>query len=178
MDPGPRGVAAGRCGNRKAIRNPVLTGLAAGAAGTTALNVATYLDMVVRARPASSTPEDTVRKAEELTRLSLSGDGPDSDDANARRSGIGGLLGIAAGLGTGVLYGMVRPRLGRAPLALLGIGAGLAANVGTTGPMAALGITDPRDWPASSWVSDLVPHLAYYGFATAAAWELAQRRRD
>jgi hypothetical protein len=41
--------------------------------------------------------------------------------------------------------------------------------------MVVLGITDPRDWPASSWVSDLVPHLAY-GFVTAAVWELAQRR--
>lgn len=158
------------------MRNPVLAGVAAGAAGTTALNIATYLDMVVRARPASSTPEDTVRRAEELAHLRLSADGPDSDDAGARRSGIGALLGIAAGLGVGALYGLVRPRVRRAPLGLLGVGAGLAANVGTTAPMAALGITDPREWPASSWVSDLLPHLAY-GFATAAVWELTQHDR-
>ncbi|MGI9000887.1 MAG: hypothetical protein ACR2GH_04400 [Pseudonocardia sp.] len=156
----------------------VLTGIAAGAAGTTALNAVTYLEMATRARPASTTPEDTVRKAEELTHVSLSEHDPDSDEAGNRRSGLGALLGIAAGLGTGALYGLVRPKLGRVPFALLGVGASLAANVGTTGPMVALGVTDPRTWPASSWFSDLVPHLAY-GFATAAVWELMQpgRRR-
>ena len=25
----------------------------------------------------------------------------------------------------------------------------------------ALGLTDPREWSASDWLSDLVPHLAY-----------------
>jgi hypothetical protein len=158
------------------MSNPVMTGIAAGAAGTTALNLASYLDMVARARPASTTPEATVRKAEELAQLSLSADGSDSEQADNRGSGLGALLGIAAGLGTGALYGLVRPRLGRLPLALLGLGAGLAANVGTTGPMAALGITDPRTWPAESWLSDLAPHLTY-GFVTAAVWELAQGSR-
>lgn len=154
----------------------LLTGIAAGAAGTTVLNAVTYLDMVARARPASTTPDDTVRKAEELAGLSLSEKGPDSDEASNRRTALGALLGLAAGLGTGALYGMVRPKLGRVPLALLGVGAGLAANVGTTAPMAVLGITDPRTWPASSWVSDLLPHLAY-GFATAAAFDLMQPDR-
>jgi hypothetical protein len=157
------------------MNRSLLAGLAAGAAGTTALNVATYLDMVVRARPASSTPDDMVRRAEELAHISLSAEGPDSEEARNRRSGLGALLGIAAGLGIGALYGLVRPELEDVPLPLLGVGAGLAANIGTTGPMVVLGITDPRDWPASSWVSDLVPHLAY-GFVTAAVWELAQRR--
>ncbi|WP_219414116.1 hypothetical protein [Pseudonocardia nigra] len=157
------------------MNRSLLAGLAAGAAGTTALNLVTYLDMVVRARPASSTPEETVRKSEELAHASLSAEGPDSESASNRRSGLGALLGIAAGLGTGALYGLVRPRLDGVPLPVLGIGAGLAANVGTTGPMAALGATDPRTWPGSSWVSDLVPHLAY-GFTTAAVWELVQSR--
>jgi hypothetical protein len=40
----------------------LVRGAAAGAVGTTALNTATYLDMVLRARPASSTPQDTVEK--------------------------------------------------------------------------------------------------------------------
>lgn len=57
---------------------------------------------------------------------------------------------------------------------MLGLGAGVVANVGTTGPMAVFGITDPRTWPGSSWVSDLVPHLTY-GLATAAVWELLRR---
>lgn len=157
------------------MRN-LLTGVAAGAAGTTALNLVTYLDMIARARPASTTPDDTVREAEKLTGASLSSQGPDSEEAANRRSGAGALLGIAAGLGTGALYGAVRPQLGRVPLAVLGVGAGLVVNVGTTGPMAALGITDPREWPGSAWVTDLVPHLVY-GLATAAVWELMQPRR-
>jgi drug/metabolite transporter (DMT)-like permease len=152
------------------MTNPVLAGLAAGAAGTTALNAVTYLDMALLARPTSSTPEQTVRKAEELAHMSLSAEGPDSEQAANRRSGLGALLGIAAGLGTGALYALARPRLERVPLALLGVAAGLAANVGTTGPMAVLGITDPREWPANSWLRDLVPHLAY-GVATAAVYE-------
>jgi hypothetical protein len=152
------------------MRN-LLAGIAAGAAGTTALNAVTYLDMAARARPASTTPDDTVRKAQELAGIDL---GESTEDAENRRSALGALLGIASGVATGALYGLLRPRLRRVPLGVLGIGAGLAANVGTTGPMAALGVTDPRTWPADSWVSDLVPHLAY-GLATAAVFESFRR---
>lgn len=155
------------------MRRDLLAGMAAGAAGTTALNAVTYLDMVARARPASSTPEQTVRRAEELTGVRLGTD-PDGEPAENRRAGLGALLGIGAGLGTGAIYGLLRPRMRRAPRMLLALGVGLAANVGTTGPMAALGITDPRSWSADSWVSDLVPHLAYGGI-TAAVFEALGR---
>lgn len=151
----------------------LVTGIAAGAAGTTALNVVGYLDMAVRARPASSTPAETVRRTEQLLGVTLSGKDRNSDHAANRRSAAGALLGIASGLGVGAVYGLVAPRLGRAPLILLGVGAGAAANVGTTGPMAVLGVTDPRTWPVSSWISDLVPHLAY-GLVTAAVWDLME----
>lgn len=157
------------------IRN-VLAGIAAGAAGTTALNVVSYLDMAVRARAASSTPADTVRRTEQLLGVTLSSEGLDSEHAAHRRTAAGALLGIAAGLGVGALYGLVAPRLGGASLVVRGIGAGLVANVGTTGPMVVLGITDPRTWPVSSWASDLAPHLAF-GLATAAVWEMARHRR-
>ena len=156
------------------MSHAVVRGIVAGAAGTTALNAVTYLDMVLRARPASSTPEETVRVVEDRTHLPLAAAGPDSDAAGNRRSGAGALLGIAAGLGTGALYGVLRPRLGRTPLVALGAVAGLLANVGTTGPMAVLGVTDPRRWPTSSWVADLLPHLAY-GLATAAVFEELDR---
>ena len=33
--------------------------------------------------------------------------------------------------------------------------------------MTVLGVTDPRTWPASSWVADIVLHLAY-GAVTSA----------
>lgn len=155
------------------MRRDVLSGIAAGAAGTTALNAVTYLDMAARARPASSTPEETVRRAEELTPLTLASD-PEGDTARNRRAGLGALLGIAAGLGTGALYGALRPRLRRVPLPLLALGAGVAANVGTTAPMAALRVTDPRRWSADSWISDLVPHLIY-GCVTAAVFDRMRR---
>jgi hypothetical protein len=153
------------------MNRSLLAGLAAGAAGTAALDLVTYLDMVVRARPASSTPESTVRRTEELTGVALAPQGPDSEEAGNRRSGLGALIGIVAGLGAGAAYGLVSGRLDGLPLAMRGAGVGLAANVGTTGPMAALGVTDPRSWPVSSWVSDLVPHLAY-GLVTAAVFDM------
>ena len=48
-------------------------GALAGAAGTTALNTVTYLDMAVRGRGASSTPEDTVVKVSEMAALRIPG---------------------------------------------------------------------------------------------------------
>ncbi|GAA4617223.1 hypothetical protein [Saccharopolyspora hordei] len=150
----------------------VLRGLLAGAAGTTALNATTYLDMAVRGRPASQTPEQTVQEFEKRLGTTVS-----SDEAIAanRRSGIGALLGIAAGLGSGVLYGLVRARWDDAPVTALAIGAGVAANLIGTVPMVALGVTDPREWPASSWLMDVVPHLAF-GVATAVTYEQMGRR--
>lgn len=152
------------------MKGYLLSGMLAGAAGTTALNAVTYLDMAVRGRPPSSTPEQTVRKAELLTGVPLSSGSPDSPPAESRRSGIGALLGIAAGVGTGAVYSLVRPRLHGVPLPVLCLGTAACANVGPMLPMVALGVTDPREWTPASWLSDLVPHLAY-GAVTAAAFE-------
>jgi hypothetical protein len=55
----------------------------------------------------------------------------------------------------------------RGRLAGGGLVATLGALIGSNGPMTALGVTDPRTWPVSSWVTDLVPHVAY-GLVTAA----------
>lgn len=46
-------------------------------------------------------------------------------------------------------------------------GTGLAAGAAA---MAALGVSDPRSWSATAWLSDAVPHLAY-GLVTAAVIE-------
>ena len=96
--PGRGGVAGHRNGKSPTMRRTLLAGLAAGAAGTTALNAVSYLDMLGRARPASTTPEETAHRAEDALHLSLSAEGPDSDAAANRRTAIGALLGIAAGL--------------------------------------------------------------------------------
>ena len=136
----------------------MLRGAAAGAAGSTALNAVTYLDMTVRGRGASSTPEDTVEKLARTAHLTIPGDGGMREN---RKQGLGALLGLVAGTGVGVLGGLVRAS-GHRPAtpvgtALTTLGVLIAAN----GPMTALGITDPRTWSATDWLSDLVPHLAY-----------------
>jgi len=142
----------------------LLLGAAAGSAGTTALNAATYVDMAVRGRPTSSTPEETVEKLADLTGATVPGD----EDARGNRlSGLGALTGIAAGVGVGAAYGLARAA-GWRPGVLVGtIATTLAVELAGNGPMTALRITDPRTWPASSWAADLGPHLAY-GAVTAA----------
>jgi hypothetical protein len=136
----------------------VLRGAAAGAAGTTALNAVTFLDMAVRGRPSSSTPERTVEVLAEKVRVSIPGD---EEKRQNRLQGLGPLTGLVAGVGVGVLAGLARavgfrsqPPVGTA---LTTVGVLIAAN----GPMTVLGITDPRTWSTTDWVSDVVPHLAY-----------------
>lgn len=140
-----------------------LLGAAAGAAGTTALNATTYLDMAVRGRPTSSTPEDTVEALSAKVHLPVPGEGEPRDN---RLAGLGPLTGLVAGVGTGALLGLARAAGWRPGLLAGGVAATLGALLGSNGPMTALGVTDPRTWPASSWVADVVPHLAY-GVVTA-----------
>ena len=141
----------------------LLSGAAAGAAGTTTLNVITYLDIAVRGRPTSNTPERTVEAMANLFGLTI----PGSGDVLANRiSGLGALTGYAAGIGMGVILGLAyalgwRPRLLMATLI-----ATAAALVGTNGPMTVLGVTDPRTWGVVGWISDLIPHFGY-GVVTA-----------
>jgi hypothetical protein len=136
----------------------VLRGAAAGAAGSTALNAVTYLDMAGRGRGSSSTPEDTVEALAEKAHVSIPGD---EEKRQNRLQGLGPLTGLVAGVGVGVLTGLARAAGFRSqPLvgtALTTVGVLVAAN----GPMTVLGITDPRTWSTTDWVSDIVPHLAY-----------------
>jgi len=145
----------------------ILKGAAAGAAGTTALNATTYLDIAVRGRPTSSTPEDTVEKLAEVAHLRIPGEGDDRDN---RVAGLGPLSGIATGVGVGALLGLARALRWRPPLAIGAAAATVLALVGANGPMTALGITDPRTWSLESWVADVVPHVAY-GIVAAATLE-------
>jgi hypothetical protein len=83
-------------------------GLAAGAAGTTALNAVTYLDMALRARPASPMPAKAVDLMSDKADRPIPGEGEDRDN---RREGLGALMGIATGLGVGVAAGIAGPIL-------------------------------------------------------------------
>jgi ribose/xylose/arabinose/galactoside ABC-type transport system permease subunit len=140
-----------------------LAGAAAGAAGTTALNGVTYLDMAVRGRPASSTPEDTVDRLTAAAGIDIPGEGKARHN---RLSGVAALTGLLTGVSVGALAGLLTTKL-RLPPPVLSILIGAAAMAGSNIPMTALGVTDPRTWDATSWVSDVVPHLAY-GVVTAA----------
>jgi hypothetical protein len=138
--------------------NRVAKGLLAGAAGTTLLDAATYVDMAVRARPASQVPEEDVQALAQRAGVSLGGD---EEAAGARKSAGGALLGKLTGLGIGAAFGLVRPAVRGLPPALAAVLAGLGAMAATDAGSAALGTTDPRSWSPQDWAADLVPHLAY-----------------
>ena len=141
-----------------------LRGAAAGAAGTTALNAVTYLDMAVRGRPASRTPSQTVERIAYGVHVKIPGSG--EQRAN-RVEGLAPLAGLATGVGLGAALGLVRAA-GWRPGPLAGaLVATTVALVGANGPMAVLGVSDPRTWSVTDWVSDLVPHLAYGGVTAA-----------
>jgi hypothetical protein len=141
----------------------LLSGAAAGAAGTTALNVITYLDIAVRGRPTSSTPERTVDAMAKLFGLTI----PGSGDVLANRiSGLAALTGYAAGIGMGIILGLAYALGWRPGLLVATLVASAVALVGTNGPMTVLGVTDPLTWSLVDWISDLIPHLGY-GIVTA-----------
>jgi hypothetical protein len=144
-------------------------GAAAGAAGTTALNAVTYLDMVLRARPSSDTPERVVQELAQRSGQPIPGT---DEEVRSRLQGLGALSGLGTGVLIGALAGAVRPVVrGLGPVlgtALLGGSVMLATDL----TMARLGVSDPGSWDAASWASDAVPHLAYGAvtYGALAAW--------
>lgn len=137
-------------------------GLLAGAAGTTALNTTTYLDMALRGRPASRTPQQSAERLAELLHLPLP---QEPDRREAVLTGLGAVLGTAAGLAAGVTSELLS-RPAPSLRASLGVSFAIAMLVGN-GPMVVLGVTDPRTWSLSDWLADVVPHAAYAAAAAA-----------
>jgi hypothetical protein len=134
----------------------LIKGLIAGAAGTSALNIASYLDMAIRGRAASSTPQQAAERLAGLAGVDL-GEG---EQAGHRKEALGSLLGYGTGAGAGVCYALLSS--GRRPPWPVGVLALTAlAMTGSNAPLALLGTTDPRQWSATDWISDAVPHLAY-----------------
>lgn len=154
------------------VARGLLAGAAAGAAGTTALNVVTYADMAIRGRPASETPTKTVERLADVGGVAIPGG---EDTRAARVAALGALSGLAAGISTGLLLGAARAVGWRAGAAgTFTVASGLVLVAGN-GPMTALGITDLRTWDAEAWLSDLMPHLAYAVAATYVLRELDSR---
>jgi hypothetical protein len=140
-------------------------GVAAGAVGTTALNLVTYLDMTLRGRPASSVPEQGAERLASQAGVDL-GTG---EAADARKQGLGAVLGFLTGLTAGGFVSVASPLVRRLPIGVAGPAIGLGVMAATDGANAALGTSDPRTWSAADWASDVVPHLAY---GIAVAWAL------
>lgn len=154
-----------------------LLGAAAGAVGTVALNVATYADMVIRGRAASSVPAELAGTLADKVGIDLSADGDGTADETAehRRTGLGALMGYVIGLGTGTAYGMLRPHMQDVPLPASGLGLAIIAMVASDVPATVLGVTDPTTWSRTSWALDFGFHLAY-GLTTVIAYDAFQWR--
>ncbi|MEV1144874.1 hypothetical protein [Micromonospora sp. NPDC049799] len=141
---------------------PTSRALIAGAAGASALNAVTYLDMAVRARPASSAGEDSATRLADLAHVDLG----DQQAGENRKSGLGPLLGYATSVAAAGVWAAAGGR--RLPTAVSTLALTGLAMIASNAPMTALKVTDPRSWSAADWVTDLVPHLAY-GAVTAVA---------
>lgn len=153
------------------LRN-IVRGLIAGAAGTVALDIATYADMAIRGRSSSGAPSKMISIVADKVHLPLSSQGVGAQDepAQNRESGLGALLGYVNGLGVGVVYGLLRSQSDEVSLPLAGVLIGLAAMVASDVPLVALKVSDPKSWGVSGWLADAIPHLIY-GLVTAATYE-------
>jgi hypothetical protein len=150
--------------------NRVLRGAIAGAAGTIALDLTTYGDMLVRGRGASSVPAQVAGVLAGqfgVTPLAMSAEG---DVADNRRQAAGALLGYTTGVGIGVLYGVFRGQSRSGASRLAGAAVGLSAMVASDVPIALTGVSDPAAWSATDWLSDIIPHLVY-GLVTVAVYD-------
>src|SRR5690349_14852637 len=87
-----------------------LTGAFAGAAGTSALNLVNYGDMLWRGRGASNLPAQVASRLASSAHVPLRREGEEDERAENRLSGLGALLGYSVGIGLGALYGVVRSR--------------------------------------------------------------------
>src|SRR5690242_17268455 len=83
----------------------IVRGAIAGAAGTVALDVATYADMALRGRPPSEVPDKVVKRTAEEAHLPLTSD---DDTTKNRRSGLSAIMGYATGVAGGIAYALWR----------------------------------------------------------------------
>ncbi|BEP14219.1 hypothetical protein acdb102_25300 [Acidothermaceae bacterium B102] len=153
------------------MRTTVGRGLIAGAAGVTALNWVGYADMALRGRPAGDTPARLTGTALDRLGVALPGS---ADQRATRLDALGALAGIKVGLLVGVGAAVARRAGIRLPAPVAIMLTGAAAMAASDGPVAALGVSDPRTWSAADWASDVVPHLAY-GAATHAVLTAFER---
>lgn len=153
--------------------NRIVAGAIAGATGTLALNIASYVDMLVRGRAASGLPAQVAeRLADEIgVQLDLNaGSETAQQTIEHRQEALGALLGYANGLAIGVAYATIRLALPRPPGWLAGALLGGLAMAASDYPATRLGITDPSRWSGKDWAADILPHMAY-GVVTATTFD-------
>lgn len=98
------------------------------------------------------------------------------DTRQNRLQGLGPLTGLVAGIGSGFVLaplgqGLASEHDGRVR------GRDAARPDCLQRPMTVLGLTDPRTWPTSSRVADIIPHAAY-GAVTALVLDRLDPRSD
>lgn len=168
------GLIAAEPGIRLRMFKRLMAGAAAGAAGTTALNAATYADMAWRGRPSSTTQQQAVEELAKRAGQPIPGEG---EERQNRLEGLGALAGIVTGITVGALAGPLRGVLLRLGPVLGPVTLGGSAMLATDATLARLGLTDPRTWDAASWLSDAGPHLAF-GIAAYATLSATACRLD
>ncbi len=146
------------------LQTAVRRGLMAGAAGTTALDVVTYLDMAVRGRASSDVPARTAARIAESMGLVL---------GENRSTASGALLGYADGVVTGALYGLLRSAA-RVPWPLAAVALAVSTLVVGEGTATRAGATDWSKWSLAQWIEDIVPRLVYGAVTSFAMESLAE----
>lgn len=150
--------------------NRMLRGAIAGAAGTIALDLTTYGDMLVRGRGASSVPARMAGVMADQIGIAPLATGTEGDVADNRREAAGAVLGYSTGVGIGLVYGLLRGHTDRKASPLAGAAVGLSAMAASDLPIALTGVSDPATWSSTDWLSDLIPHLVY-GLVTVAVYD-------
>jgi len=148
----------------------MVAGAIAGATGELALNVVSYADMLVRARPSSTMPGKVAGRMADIAGVELAQPGERAEIAEARKEASGALLGYGMAVGTAVAYAMLRRAGLRLPVPIGGVLMGGAAMAVSDSAATALGVTDPTTWGVSGWLGDIIPHVAF-GIAAAATLE-------
>lgn len=154
-------------------------GALSGAAGSATLDMTSYTDMAIRGRPLSQLPHNVVKEIARRTHVSPFNKPDDelSDKDKNRGRAIGALLGYADGLCTGAMYGAIKPALPGLSWFWAGLGLALVTGFLSEGTATALKQTDPRQWGAAGWVSDIIPRCLY-GWVTALTFEGLAKDRE
>ena len=150
---------------RQHIVRGITSGLLAGAAGATALNIVSYTKQAIDGTASSATPDQAAQAVAHAVGAEIPGS---PDTRQNRLEGLGPLSGYGVGMGVGALAGALRALGVRLPPGIAPLAIGLGAMAISDGVMTAVGITDPRTWTPTSVATDALPHLAY-GAATALA---------